>query len=128
MNKIDVPAFTAALERYLAIFRRGESAIDGIRSELHMIRDDSMLPIYREAIDAVTLQLTVAELALEAMGWSVEALWKVQKAKESQDDAPDVDLCPHCKHERGAWINEQQDSAAGADLGVVCNCGCHFLK
>ena len=81
-----IPTYIEALERYVQLFRRGESNIDGIRAELHMIRDDTMLPIYREAIDAIVMQLTVAELALEACGNQVNELWKVQKAKESSDD------------------------------------------
>jgi hypothetical protein len=81
-NTVDMPDYIAALERYISVFRRAESSVDGIRSELHLIRDDSMLPIYREAIDALALQLTVAELALEACGNQVTALWRVQLAKE----------------------------------------------
>ena len=80
-NDVDVPAYTQALERYVSLFARAESAVDGIRAELHMIRDDSMLPIYREGIDAIVLQLTVAELALEACEQKVRALWQVQAAK-----------------------------------------------
>ena len=83
---MDIPTYTQALERYLSLFRRAESSIDGVRAELHMIRDDSMLPIYREAIDAITLQLTVAELALEACGNQAQALWQVQQAKATSDD------------------------------------------
>lgn len=77
-----IEGYTAALERYVSLFRRGESSIDGIRSELHMIRNDSMLPIHREAIDSLLAHLTVAELALEALGNQANELWKVQKAKE----------------------------------------------
>ena len=80
-NDVDVPAYTQALERYVSLFRRAESSVDGIRAELHMIRNDSMLPIYREAIDAIVAQLTVAELALEACGNQANELWKVQAAK-----------------------------------------------
>ena len=80
-NDVDVPEYIKALEWYVSLFRRAESSVDGIRAELHMIRNDSMLPIHREAIDAIALQLTVAELALEACGNQVNELWKVQAAK-----------------------------------------------
>ena len=81
MKDGDIPTYIEALERYIQIFRRGESAVDGIRSELHMIRNDTVLPIHREAIDSLVAHLTVAELALEALGNQATALWQVQKAK-----------------------------------------------
>lgn len=80
-NDIDVPVYVQALERYISLFRRAESSVDGIRAELNMIRDDSMLPIHRQAIEAITLQLTVAELALEACGNQVTALWTTQQKR-----------------------------------------------
>jgi hypothetical protein len=83
-NKIDVPAYVQALERYVSLFRRGESSIDGIRSELHGIRNDWFLSIHREAIDALLFHLTVVELALEACGNQVNELWKVQQAKREE--------------------------------------------
>lgn len=78
----DIPTYTEALERYLAIFRRAESNVDGIRAELNMIRNDSMLPVHRQGIDSLVAHLTVAELALEALSMKCNALWTVQKAKE----------------------------------------------
>ena len=77
-----IHTYTEALERYVSIFRRGKSSVDGIRAELQMIRGDYMLPVYREAIDALLAHLAVAEVALEALGNQANALWKVQKAKE----------------------------------------------
>lgn len=74
--------FAAALERYVSIFRRGESAIDGIRAELNHIRGDSMLPVHRQGIDSLIAHLTVAELAIETLGNQCNELWKMQKAKE----------------------------------------------
>lgn len=91
-NNIDVSAYTEALERYIQIFRRGESNIGGIRAELHMIRNDSMLPIYREAIDSLVAHLTVAELALEALGHQATALWQVQKAKSENTSFTDWEI------------------------------------
>lgn len=91
-NDVDVDAYIEALERYIQMFRRGESSVDGIRAELHAIQDDSMLPIHREAIDAILMQLTVAELALEACGNQVTALWQVQKAKANNTTFTDWEL------------------------------------
>lgn len=81
MSDIHIPTYIEALERYVSLFRRGESSIAGIRSELAMIRNDTMLPISRDAIDAIAAHLTVAELALEALGTQVNELWKAQQAK-----------------------------------------------
>lgn len=81
MSDIHVPTYIEALERYVSLFRRGESSIASIRSELAMVRNDSMLPINRDAIDAIAAHLTVAELALEALGTQANELWKVQQAK-----------------------------------------------
>lgn len=81
MPDIDKSEYVKALERYISIFRNGESSIDGIRASLHSIRNDSMLPVYQEAIDSITAQLTVSELALEALGNQVNALWQRQQGK-----------------------------------------------
>ena len=78
----DIPSFREAVERYASIFHRANSAVSGIRAELHMIHNDSMLPINRDQIDAIDAQLAVAELALDALAMQMDALWRRQKAKE----------------------------------------------
>lgn len=37
----------------------------------------------------------------------------------------EIDRCDGCGHEKGPWINDQDDGETGARLGIVCRCRCH---